>query len=379
MAISQQPAMTTAWRLPRSLHPAAWWLWALCLAIAAMRTTNPILLLLIAAVAGFVVAARRPDAPWSKSYGAFLKLGLLVLVLRVVIEVLFGSGGPGRILMHLPQVPLPDWMAGVRIGGPVTSEQLARAVYEGLQLAVLLCCVGAANALASPARLLKLMPGALYEAGVAVTVALSFAPQAVASVSRIRAARRLRGRPSSGLRAWRGLAVPILEEALERSVDLAAAMDARGFGRRGAVTRAARATTAALTLGGLLTITAASYFLVGQGAARAVALPLLIVGAGAATAGLVLGGKRSRRTRYRPDPWRAPEWIVALSGLAAVVCVSVAAHVDQSALAPTTTPLVTPTLPLLATVGILLALIPAWAAPSLPTASRRAIPAGATT
>src|SRR4051794_17546329 len=355
--------MTTAWRLPRPLHPAAWWLWALCLGVSAMRTTNPILLLLIAAVAGFVVAARRPNAPWSKSYGAFLKLGLFVLLLRVVIELLFGSGGPGRILLHLPQVPLPDWMAGVRIGGPVTSEQLARAAYDGLQLAVLLCCVGAANALASPARLLKLMPGALYEAGVAVTVALSFAPQAVASISRIRSARRLRGRPSAGLRAWRGLAVPILEDALERSVDLAAAMDARGFGRRGELTGARRRATAALTLGGLLTITASSYFLIGTGSARVVALPALVLGAAAGTAGVLLGGRRSGRTRYRPDPWAAPEWLVVASGGIAAASVSVVAHVDAAALAPTTTPVVEPALPLLATLGILTALLPAWVAP----------------
>ena len=371
--------MTTAWRLPRPLHPAAWWLWALCLGVAATKTTNPVLLLLIAAVAGFVVAARRPPTPWSKSYGAFLKLGLIVLLLRVLIEILFGSGGPGRILVHLPEVPLPDWMAGVRIGGPITAEQIARAAYDGLQLAVLLCCVGAANALASPARLLKLMPGALYEAGVAVTVALSFAPQAVASVSRIRAARRLRGRPTQGLLAWRGLAVPILEEALERSVDLAAAMDARGFGRKGDVGRAVRLTTTTLTMGGLLTMVAASYFLIGQGASRAVALPLLIGGAAAATGGMLLGGRRIRRTRYRPDLWTGPEWVVAAAGLTAVVLVAVAAHLDKTGLAPTTTPLVAPPLPLLATIGVLCALLPAWAAP-LPVARRRRVVAvGATT
>jgi energy-coupling factor transport system permease protein len=371
--------MTVAWRLPRPLHPAAWWLWALCLGVAATKTTNPVLLLLIAAVAGFVVAARRPPTPWSKSYGAFLKLGLVVLALRVLIEILFGSGGPGRILLHLPEAPLPHWMAGVHIGGPITAEQLARAAYEGLQLAVLLCCVGAANALASPARLLKLMPGALYEAGVAVTVALSFAPQTVASVGRIRAARRLRGRPTQGLRAWRGLAVPILEEALERSVDLAAAMDARGFGRKGDISKSLRLVTAALSLGGLITMVAASYFLIGQGAPRMVALPLLIGGAAAATGGLVLGGRRIRRTRYRPDPWTTPEWFVAAAGLTAVVLVWLAGHFDKSGLAPTTTPLVTPSLPLLATVGILLALLPAWAAP-LPAPRRtRGVPVGATT
>ena len=31
-------------RLPRTLHPGAWWLWALGLATAASRTTNPLLL-----------------------------------------------------------------------------------------------------------------------------------------------------------------------------------------------------------------------------------------------------------------------------------------------------------------------------------------------
>ena len=52
-------------RLPRLLHPGAWWLWAAGLAVAASRTTNPLLLLLIVAVAGYVVAARRSPSPWS--------------------------------------------------------------------------------------------------------------------------------------------------------------------------------------------------------------------------------------------------------------------------------------------------------------------------
>ena len=92
--------MTATWRLPRALHPAAWWLWALCLATAASRTTNPLLLLLIAAVAGLVVAARRTSAPWSRSYAAFLRIGLLILLLRMIIEVLFGAGGAGHVIVR---------------------------------------------------------------------------------------------------------------------------------------------------------------------------------------------------------------------------------------------------------------------------------------
>ncbi|HBF85621.1 MAG TPA: cobalt ABC transporter permease, partial [Streptomyces sp.] len=41
----------------------AWWLWALGLATAASRTTNPLLLGLLVGVAGYVVAAPRPGAP----------------------------------------------------------------------------------------------------------------------------------------------------------------------------------------------------------------------------------------------------------------------------------------------------------------------------
>ena len=35
-------------RLPRDLHPVAWWVWALGLATAASFTTNPLVLLTIA-------------------------------------------------------------------------------------------------------------------------------------------------------------------------------------------------------------------------------------------------------------------------------------------------------------------------------------------
>ncbi len=74
--------------------------------------------------------------------------------------------------------PAVAGLAGVTLGGPVTSESLVAAFSEGLQLATLLACVGAANSLASPYRLLRTLPSVLYELGVVVTVALSFAPQA---------------------------------------------------------------------------------------------------------------------------------------------------------------------------------------------------------
>jgi energy-coupling factor transport system permease protein len=356
-------AVVTTTRLPRLLHPGAWWLWASALAIAASRTTNPLLLAAIVAITGYVVAARRPATPWSASYAMFLKVGLLAIVIRVALFALLG-GQPGtHILVRLPVVPLPSWLAGVRLGGPVSLEGILAAGYDGMRLGVIFCCIGAANALTSPRRLLKSLPGALYEAGVAVTVALAFAPQAVAAVGRLRSARRLRGRHDRGLRRIRGLAIPVLEGALERSVDLAAAMDARGFGRRGSTPATVRRTTASLTLGGLLAMVASSYGLVDRGAPTIIGVPLLIAGAALTTGGFALGARRGGRTRYRPDPWRGPEWLVAATGLAAAVSVFVG---PTAALSPSTLPLVAPSLPLVPFVGLLLALLPAWLAPPLP-------------
>jgi energy-coupling factor transport system permease protein len=349
--------------VPRALHPGAWWLWAVGLATAASRTTNPLVLLLVLTVAGFVVVSRRTDAPWARAYGFYLRMGLVVLAIRVVFAALFGAPVPGHVLVSLPEVTLPDWAAGVRLGGDVTVPAVLAALYDGLQLATMLACVGAANALANPKRLLQSLPGALYEVGVAVVVALSFSPQLVEAVTRVRAARRLRGRPDRGLRGLRGVAMPVLESALERSVELAAAMDARGFGRTGTDV-GARRVTGALTGAGLLGVCIGVYGLLDAQSPRALGLPMLLVGCALAVLGLVVGGRRAHRTRYRPDPWAGPEWVVALSGAtAAVTAVLASAGHGLAAMRPD--PTAVPPLPLLAVAGLLVALLPAWVAPVL--------------
>ncbi|MEU8572133.1 energy-coupling factor transporter transmembrane component T [Streptomyces asoensis] len=357
-------------RRPRArrppLHPAAWWLWALGLGTAATRTTNPLLLGLLLTVSGYVVTTCRPDAPWSRSYSAFLKLALAVLVIRLAFVVALGSPIPGsHVLVTLPEVPLPDWAQGIRLGGAVTAEGVLFAFYDGLKLAALLVCVGAANALASPSRLLRTLPGALYETGVAVVVALTFAPNLIADVHRLRAARRLRGRPDRGLRGLLQVGLPVLEGALERSVALAAAMDARGYGRTADVPAPVRRTTTALTLGGLLGVCAGTYGLL-TAAGGSYGLPVLLAGVTAALAGLRLGGRRSPRTRYRPDRWTPRACLVAACGVAVAALLTVAASADPAALHPGVVPLTAPALPLLPAAAVLLGLLPAFLAPASP-------------
>ena len=357
-------------RISRWLHPGAWWAWALGLAAAASRTTNPLILLLIIAAAAVVVEARRPSAPWARSVSFFVRLGVLVIIVRVLIQVLFSTSIGTTTLLDLPGVALPGWLAGVRLGGAITLESLLLALYDGLRLATILICVGSANALASPTRLLKSVPTALYELGVSVVVALTFTPQLVADVGRVRATRRLRGRPTSGPRAVAGSALPVLEGALERSVTLAAAMDSRGYGRRGELSARQRRLAAALLLGGLVASCIGVYALVSAGSPAALGIPMLVLGVGAAVGAMALSGRRAVRTRYRPDPWAGPEWLVAGAGVAAAALLAGAGWAGGAGLDAPIDPPGWPQLPLVGVLAALVAATPALTAPPLPRAVR---------
>jgi energy-coupling factor transport system permease protein len=366
--MSTRVTATRPSRIPRVLHPIAWWIWALGLAVATNRTTNPLLLFLVLGVLGFVVVNRRTDAPWARAFRYYLVFALFMIALRVVFRSVFSTGiGPDdHILVTLPHIPTPSWYAGVQIGGPISLEATLSAAVDGLRLGTLICCIGAANALANPKRALRVLPGALYELGVAVVVSISVAPQLVESVQRVARARRLRAGRSKGLKALRSIVIPVLEDSLERSLLLAAAMDSRGYGRTGAASPRARRVTAALMLSGMLGLCAGAYGLLDGTAPWFLGIPAIIVGTTLCCAGLALGGRRVKRTQYRPDPWRAPEWIVSGCGvLTAVVLYSTSSY-TAAALNPSFSPLRFPPLPVIPTIAILIAAIPAFAAPPPP-------------
>jgi energy-coupling factor transport system permease protein len=369
--------MKAGTRLPRGLHPVAWWIWALALAVAASRTTNPLLLLLILAVLGVVVALRHSDAPWARGYRFYLAMALTVIVIRVGFRIVFESAiTPGdQILFRLPRIPTPSWYAGVQIGGPVSLQAVLSATLDGARLACLLCCIGAANTLANPKRALRVLPGALYELGVAVTVALSVAPQLIASVQQVRRGQRLRGTQPRGLRALRATAIPVLHDALERSLRLAAAMDSRGYGRTGRATRASRRITAALLLAGLAGLCLGAYGLLDSSTPAGLAIGGFAGGGTACVAGLFLGGRRVSRSHYRPDPWGWPEWAVSACGLVSAVGLCLTVGYNPAAINPSLYPLQWPSLPVIPAAAILAAALAAVVAPP-PMALATPAPAG---
>lgn len=357
--------------LPRALHPVAWWGWAIGLAVAVSSVTNPILLLTALGVAALVVTSRRGTSPWAKSFRLYLWLGVFIITVRAVLHVLVGLKYGDVVLLPLPEVTLPSWAAGINLLGDLRLDGFFGALTDALRLAVMIACIGAANALANPKRLLRSLPGALSEIGSAVVVTITVAPQLADSVQRVMRARALRGDSARGIRALPRIALPVLEDTLDRSLMLASAMDSRGYGRRREVTGPHRALTAAATLGGLMASAVGIYGVLDATTPGWMGAPLLVGGVALSFAGIWLGGLANSRSTYRPDPWRWPEWLAVGSGLVAAVAVHLVARTDAASLGMPLGPIGVPALPLLAVAGFLVAALPAFLTPPPPAPATR--------
>ncbi len=339
----------------RRLHPAAWWLWALLLAAAASQTTDVLLLALIVSVAWLVVVVQAPPGG-RRVLRVYALVALLVLAVRVAFRVLLGGAVGGETLFTLPELPMPDWAVGIRIGGPVTTTELAAGFADGARLATLIICVGAANALADPRRMLRSLPRALHSIGTAVIVALALAPQLVASAFRIHRARSVR-RVTGRTARLRSTLMPVIDDALDRTLSLAVAMEARGFGRP--LPRSSNWIFASTALGLLLTAIG-TYLLLDGSAAVPTGGAAVLGGLALGAVGLRASGRRRVVSTYRPEEWRLSEWAVVATGFALFAVVVAIARVDPGALHPPGMPQP----PLLATLAVLAAASPAVFAPS---------------
>lgn len=303
---------TVAWPAGRRLHEAAWLCWAAAASISVFLTSNP-LYLSLACLAGLAVYLAVPRGGRGQAYGIVLKVGVLLALLSVPFNVLTGATGP-TVLARLPEVGFPGWLGGVTFGGEVTGEALAYAGSRALTLVAILLFMAAFNVGVDHFRLLRLAPAALFHAGVVATVAVLLIPQGVAQVRAVREAQRLRGHRLRGPRTLVGLAVPVLAGALERSIQRAESLDARGFGRLRAASSSADRLVAAAGLMGLVLAALGGfvYFYYSQSPAPGVAA--LGGGAGLVALAVYAQGRRLQRTRYSQEEWEASDrWVVGLS------------------------------------------------------------------
>ena len=253
----------------------------------------------------------RDESPWGRSIRFYLILGLVVVLLRVIFRVVFNlADASADVFISLPSISIDlGFGNSLHLLGAVSSLSMKAALVDGLRLAAIILAIGMANSLANPRKLLRATPGALYEIATAISIAINLAPQLIVSLNRVRRSRGLRGH-SKGIRAIPGIVIPVLEDTIEQSMQLAASMSARGFGRRGNRTTknvlAARVTTfLALTF-----IVAGVAMLLISNASQSVDLSVLVTGFGFAFISFKLSSARVNRTQYIVLPWRLGDAIV---------------------------------------------------------------------
>ena len=184
-------------------------------------------------------------------------------------------GVPGHVLFTLPQVPLPSWAAAVSIGGPVTLESILDAFVLGLAArrdpALLRRGELAGQSLPAVALASR---GALRDrrgrdGGAVVRTRSWCSPSGSCDRRGVSGAF-----PTTGLRGMRGVAVPVLESALDRSLQLATSMDARGYGRRSVrCEQSSRRLASGATVGGLLLMAVGIYGVIDGGSLLGLGLP----------------------------------------------------------------------------------------------------------
>ncbi len=296
-----------------TFHPLVWLAWLAAAALPALSTRNPLYLGLVLIAVAVNHAALGRDHPQARSWGAFVRFGAWLWLFTIPFTALTSHHG-ALVLFSLPR----HWPV---IGGPITLESVLYGLTAGLALIALLSIFAVFNVAVDQARLLRLTPGFVYQMGVVAGIAVAFVPQMVAGWQAIHEAQQVRGHRVRGVRDLLPLILPLLVTALERAMQLAESMEARGFGGQ-AVQASARRRL--LHQGALL----AGLGLIGTGLALTgfwpeggiVAGLLMTAGALCLAWSLWDQGRRVRRSRYRRWVWRPIDRLalaVALIGLTA--------------------------------------------------------------
>lgn len=294
-------------------HPGAWWLAGLALALSASLSSNLMVLMAISVGAMLTVWLCRDDAPWSRSIRFYFFLGGIVVLLRVIFRVVFNLADASQdVFLNLPSFSIDLGLGNsLHLLGAVSVLSIQAALVDGFRLAAIILSIGMANSLANPRKLLRATPGALYEIATAVSIAINLAPQLITSLKLVRRARGLRGH-SKGIKSLTGIVIPVLEDTIEQSMQLAASMSARGFGRKGNRTSLQLRLTRASTFLTLTLLTVGVAMLLFSSAQQFVDLVIIFAGLILAGVTFKLSSTRTTRTKYIVQRWHIADLVLVL-------------------------------------------------------------------
>ncbi|HWM63702.1 MAG TPA: energy-coupling factor transporter transmembrane component T [Solirubrobacterales bacterium] len=187
------------------------------LVVVAFVYSNPFVLAAVGVAAG--LAGRLAGA--GGAVRAAIKLGLAIALPIVVVNALVVSRGE-TVLARLGEWPLFGQV-------DVTAEAIADGCIFGLRAVVVMIAFAVYSACVDPDRVLRALRPLAGRSALTATLISRLVPVAAADASRLRDAGRLRG-PRAAPLGRAALVRRLLAGSLDRSVDVAATLELRGYG-----------------------------------------------------------------------------------------------------------------------------------------------------
>jgi energy-coupling factor transport system permease protein len=286
--------------MKRTFNARSWSVWLLSAAVLTLITRNPLYLIIILLAARIVQNSCGEESRSIKI--SFWRLLAVILLFSILFNLLLVHVGQ-TVLFRLPQ---NLWL----VGGPLTLEAVIYGAISALILITLLAVFMAYNSVVSTSDLIALAPRALANVGIVVLIAVSYVPETLNQLQRVREAQALRGHKVRGIRDWQPIIIPLLVGGLERSMNLAETMVARGYGATSSEALSSRMRL--LLLAGLIFILG-GWLVSFQNSV--VGWALVLAGGASLLIAYVQQGRRSSRTRYNVVRWQAQDWLLVTLSL----------------------------------------------------------------
>ncbi len=202
-----------------SVNPRAFAIWSAAALVVVLTSTNPVYRVLVLLLAlNLLLSLRRPDAALRP---LFIAVGVASVV-AVLLNTLLSHTGAHTLFMVPGQLP--------GIGGAITTEAVIYGVDVALGLAAAVLAVAPLSRVLYPHDLIDAFPRLLQRTAALTGAAVNLVPAVARNAVAISEAQRMRGGGGTRLRDWHAVAAPIVVSALDDSLQLADAMEARAFG-----------------------------------------------------------------------------------------------------------------------------------------------------
>jgi len=165
------------------------------------------------------------EARISNGWVFYMKVAAWIGVFLVLLNLILSPSGKTVLFEARLNLPVFDTVR-------ITLESFVFGVIMALRLAVVISAFAVLSLTVSPEEMMRVMSKfRIPQRSVfAVSLATRFAPSLIEDAETLSQVQRARGAKLKGIRGKGPVIIPLLSNSLERSVSVAEAMEARGFG-----------------------------------------------------------------------------------------------------------------------------------------------------